>query len=121
MSRTATAYASAHRAVPNQRNAAEHAGSARQNRLIGRSNQLIQAKLQIGPVDDPLEREADRAADAVLNGRFTSAAGQGSGRAAIEMRGLRRERRQEHSAQMRAVRSGGAGNHSAARNGGRAI
>src|SRR3954467_10632475 len=30
------------------------------------SNQVLQAKLRIGAVDDPLEHEADRAADAVV-------------------------------------------------------
>jgi hypothetical protein len=35
---------------------------------LGQSNQAIQAKLRIGPVDDPLEREADRVADAVAGG-----------------------------------------------------
>jgi hypothetical protein len=35
---------------------------------LGQSNQAIQAKLRVGPVDDPLEREADRVADAVVGG-----------------------------------------------------
>jgi hypothetical protein len=29
---------------------------------------MVQAKLRVGAVDDPLEREADRAADAVMGG-----------------------------------------------------
>jgi hypothetical protein len=37
-------------------------------RAFGQSNQAIQAKLRVGPVDDPLEREADRVADAVVGG-----------------------------------------------------
>lgn len=32
------------------------------------SNQWLQAKLRVGPVDDPLEREADRVADALVSG-----------------------------------------------------
>ena len=32
------------------------------------ANHVVQPKLRIGPVDDPLEREADRAADAVMAG-----------------------------------------------------
>jgi hypothetical protein len=39
-------------------------------RAPGRSNQAIQAKLAVGPVDDPLEREADAVADAVVGGRL---------------------------------------------------
>jgi len=35
---------------------------------LGRSHEVLQAKLAVGPVDDPLEREADRVADAVLAG-----------------------------------------------------
>jgi hypothetical protein len=35
----------------------------------------VQAKLRVGPVDDPLEREADRVADAVVAGRPTGTIG----------------------------------------------
>src|SRR6188508_2481382 len=35
----------------------------------------VRAKLRVGPVDDPLEREADRVADAVIAGRPTGAIG----------------------------------------------
>ena len=38
------------------------------------SNQLLQAKLRIGPVDDPLEREADRVADAVVQRKCAACA-----------------------------------------------
>ncbi|HEX8168739.1 MAG TPA: DUF4157 domain-containing protein [Beijerinckiaceae bacterium] len=34
---------------------------------VGASNQILQAKLRIGAVDDPLEHEADRVADAVVS------------------------------------------------------
>jgi hypothetical protein len=34
----------------------------------GQSNQMIQAKLRVGAVDDPLEHEAERVADAVVGG-----------------------------------------------------
>lgn len=36
----------------------------------GRSHQAIQAKLAVGPVDDPLEREADAVAEAIGGGRL---------------------------------------------------
>ncbi len=51
----------AHRAVPR-----------RQGRAA--SNQLLQAKLRVGPVDDPLEREADRVADAVVQRKCAACA-----------------------------------------------
>ena len=35
----------------------------------------VRAKLRVGPVDDPLEREADRVADAVVAGQPTGAIG----------------------------------------------
>lgn len=38
------------------------------------SNQLLQAKLRIGPVDDPFEREADRVADAVVQRKCVACA-----------------------------------------------
>jgi len=38
------------------------------------SNQLLQAKLRIGPVDDPFEREADRVADAVVQRKCAACA-----------------------------------------------
>src|SRR5262249_9836722 len=44
--------------------ASPRAGPA--SRSLGPSNQAIQAKLRIGAVDDPLEREADRVAEAVV-------------------------------------------------------
>jgi hypothetical protein len=31
------------------------------------SNQVVQAKLRLGPADDPLEREADRVAKRVIS------------------------------------------------------
>lgn len=37
-------------------------------RWLGSSNQVLQTKLRVGAVDDPLEREADRVADAVVGG-----------------------------------------------------
>ncbi|MEZ5863386.1 MAG: hypothetical protein R3D25_04680 [Geminicoccaceae bacterium] len=44
--------------------------------MAGRSNQLVQAKLKIGPVDDPFEREADRVADAVVQRKCAACAGE---------------------------------------------
>jgi hypothetical protein len=35
---------------------------------LGASNQVLQAKLRVGAVNDPLEHEADRVADAVVSG-----------------------------------------------------
>jgi hypothetical protein len=79
MSRGAATQASVHRAVPSRGNAREHAIAPQTSRSLGGSNQLIQAKLQIGPVDDPLEREADRAADAVLTGASPPSLGKAPG------------------------------------------
>jgi hypothetical protein len=42
--------------------------------VLGRSNQ-IQAKLRVGPANDPLEREADRVADAVVAGDSVASLG----------------------------------------------
>ena len=41
----------------------------------GPSNQVIQTKLRVGAVNDPLEREADRVADAVISGAASSPMG----------------------------------------------
>ena len=38
------------------------------------SNQMLQAKLKLGPVDDPLEREADRVADRVVQRKCAACA-----------------------------------------------
>ncbi len=51
---------------------ARRAVASRQGRAT--SNQLLQAKLKIGPVDDPFEREADRVADAVVQRKCATCA-----------------------------------------------
>lgn len=62
-------FSAAHaRSRPSPGSAAKAAARATLTRPLGQSNQAIQAKLRVGPVDDPLEREADRVADAVLGG-----------------------------------------------------
>jgi hypothetical protein len=48
--------------------AARHPASRRRAQTNGPSNQALQNKPCIGAVDDPLEREADRVADAVVSG-----------------------------------------------------
>lgn len=47
-----------------------HRGASRSGgtRALGVSGQVVQAKLRVGPQDDPLEREADRAAETVMAG-----------------------------------------------------
>ena len=56
------------RAAPSARRTEAIAARAGEKRAPGPSHQAIQAKLRIGPVNDPLEREADRVADAVVGG-----------------------------------------------------
>src|SRR4051794_39877579 len=56
----------AHNGAPAGRDRGQTPG--RDGTSRGPSNQGLQAKLRVGPGDDPAEREADRAADAVLAG-----------------------------------------------------
>jgi hypothetical protein len=62
----------AHRAragTPDVRHASRTPGrSGARARELGASNQMLQAKLRIGAIDDPLEHEADRMADRVMRG-----------------------------------------------------
>ncbi len=44
------------------------AGGRSSARELGASNQMLQAKLRIGTINDPLEHEADRMADRVMRG-----------------------------------------------------
>ncbi len=47
--------------------------SAKESSSTGRIKPAAQPTLRVGPIDDPLEREADRVADAVLAGRSVGA------------------------------------------------
>jgi hypothetical protein len=52
---------------------------ARSRLASGPSNRLLQPKPRVGPVNDPLEREADRVADAVIAGAPLPAVGAAAG------------------------------------------
>src|SRR5678815_4146517 len=58
--------------IPNHRSGAAHGH-------MGGIGTLLQAKLKVGAVDDPLEHEADRAADAVMSDGVASVRGAASG------------------------------------------
>jgi hypothetical protein len=61
-----------------QSHAAPPARAAAARASLGLSNSVVQAKLAVGPVDDPLEREADRVAEAVIGGRLAPPIAPGS-------------------------------------------
>lgn len=66
------------RAAQPAETAARFPAVKRPAQIDGRSNQVLQTKLAIGSVNDPLERAADRVADAVVSGAPLPAFGSAS-------------------------------------------
>ena len=79
----------------------------------GTSDQAVQAKLRIGAIDDPLEHEADRVAEAVLASAPAPAPSPAPG--LLQRKCAECEEEEQHETVRRAVRSGGGVAHQSGR------